>query len=157
MRHLLTYIVYVEQTIITEYALDHPTKISNPDAEIAMALTHKRVLSSKLREQERRALEQLLRQRLLNDAREAAVAGIPSITFLTMVENLGTVLACVCVISSRTVPAGFTVLFLKGKLHLATERAVLDGPWKNLFDEYVLRSARDRLKKYGRADLIPKD
>src|SRR5689334_364259 len=91
-------------------------------------------------------LEGQLQDRLLSVGRRAAKAGIPSRAFLSMLAKMGSVQACVHVIKSKKVPDGFVALFVEGLLHLSTEVAVLDGPWKVLFDASVLTCAKERLR-----------
>lgn len=105
---------------------------------------------------ERRELERLLLDRLLKDAIEAQKIGFRPRAFRLMLTDIGPVQACVRLITSNTVPDGFLILWEKGRVDLTAEVAVLSGPWRALFEASVLKCAEERLRNYGRPDLIPK-
>jgi hypothetical protein len=134
--------------------------ITNEEAELRMlptrASSHKGAISLKVSEPEKIQLERLLRDRLLNDAVKAAIIGFRPRIFRVMLAELGSVQTCIRLITSNTVPVGFSVLWEKGRLDLTAEAAVLSGPWKALFDASVLKCAEERLRNCGRPDLIPK-
>lgn len=115
----------------------------------------KRASSLKVREHEKRRHEALLRVHLRNGARQAERVGFRPKSFRMLLADIGPVETCVRLITSKTVPDGFLVLWEKDRLDLTAEAAVLAGPWKALFPVPVLTRAKERLKQYGRPDLIP--
>jgi hypothetical protein len=70
--------------------------------------------------------------------------------FVKMINSHGVLSACRQVIRSRRAPSGFTTLWEKGRLDLTVEAAVLQSPWRELFEREpdVLLKAQKRLRDY---------
>jgi hypothetical protein len=102
---------------------------------------------------EHRKLLALLAERLRADCAESESLGYPPKKFRTMMAGSGPDGACIQVIMSVKIPDGFLKLLELSRLDLTAEATVLDGPWRELFDDVVLDQARKRLRQYGRADL----
>jgi hypothetical protein len=108
-----------------------------------------------LTDKDRGDLTKQLMVRLRRDAKSAQRIHFPARASRVMLADLGAVETCNRLITSPNIPEGFSVLFEKNRLDLTAEAAVLNGPWKALFDPLVLARAEKRLRAFGRSDLIP--
>ena len=105
-------------------------------------------------DRERKSLEKRLGEKLLTFCAESKIIGYNPRDFLRMLAQHGPVNACVRVIMPEELPPGFGRLAILQRLDLTVEAAVVNGPWKILFEKSVIDRANKRLIQFERPDLV---
>jgi hypothetical protein len=71
--------------------------------------------------------------------------------FLSMLSELGAMQTAVRLVGSTTPSAGFTTLWERGRLDLTVEALVLSDEYADLFEDWIVKAALERLEAYGYA------
>ena len=94
-------------------------------------------------------LEGQFQEEMLRIYREATKFGYRPSYFLQMVVEQGGLAAARHLLNTNEPSSGFTRLWQENRVDLSVEAVVLQEPWRSLFTDEELTSARQRLEELG--------